>query len=85
MKRETQIVPTVCAMLRVGLNEARAAAYGISLANPDMTLRQMAAQLEAMKIMSPIGRMKWSASMVAPVLRSPLRSPPPRSANSTEY
>ena len=42
----------------------------IRLTDPDLTLRQIAAQLEAMRVKSPRGRAKWSASMVASVLRT---------------
>lgn len=42
----------------------------IRLTKPDMTLRQIAAQLEALQVKSPRGRAKWSASMVASILRT---------------
>ena len=42
----------------------------IRLTKPDMTLRQIAAQLEAMRVKSPRGRAKWSASMVSSVMRA---------------
>jgi DNA invertase Pin-like site-specific DNA recombinase len=44
----------------------------IRLANPSMSLRQVAKQLEHMKIRSPRGLRHWSASMVSSLLRPPL-------------
>jgi DNA invertase Pin-like site-specific DNA recombinase len=41
---------------------------GIALANPDMTLREIAAQLEAMHERTPRGGRRWSASSVKNLL-----------------
>ncbi len=42
--------------------------HGIALANPDMTLREIAAQLEAMHERTPRGGRRWSASSVKNLL-----------------
>lgn len=41
---------------------------GIALANPDMPLRAIAAQLEQMRERTPRGSPKWSASSVKHLL-----------------
>lgn len=42
---------------------------GIALANPEMSLRGMGNQLEAMKIKTPAGHATWSAASVAHLLK----------------
>jgi hypothetical protein len=46
---------------------------GIRLANPDMTLSQVARQLEEMQVRSPRGKARWTASMVVSASRLPVQ------------
>ena len=49
---------------------------GIALANPDMSLRDIGGQLEAMKIRTPAGKANWTAPSVAHLLNK-ISLPPP--------
>lgn len=48
---------------------AMKAALAMRITNPKISLREIGAQLQAMQIPSPRGHLKWSASMVAQLLR----------------
>ncbi len=50
---------------------ALAAAAAMRLTNPSLSLREIGAQLQAMKIPSPRGHLNWSASMVAQLFKVP--------------
>lgn len=50
---------------------ALAAAAAMRLTNPSLSLREIGAQLQAMKISSPRGHLNWSASMVAQLFKVP--------------
>ena len=42
---------------------------GIALANPEMSLRGIGEQLEAMKVRTPANKLNWTAPSVAHLLR----------------
>lgn len=56
---------------------ALAAAAAMRLTNPNLSLREIGAQLQAMQISSPRGHLNWSASMVAQLLKVPTPGPSP--------
>ena len=50
---------------------------GIALANPDMSLRAIAGQLELMKLKTPAGKTNWSPTSVSHLLnKHPPAAPP---------